>query len=168
MKDCWSFITTVDHWYERLSIMYDKHWSLPWKPVDHLSQLLIMYRIVITTVVAKHHTNSSQRTQFRWRQTDQAMFTEIVCDTIIVWVQVGRKRDLEKMKEPSLDLSWRRYLWELIQTLETKGFVAKRKENDCRRTKSSSHTTHCNHFWGRVKIKHGTNCHSVLTTLFVE
>ena len=50
MKDCWSFITTVDHWYERLLIMYDKHWSLPWKPVDHVSQLLIMYRIVITTL----------------------------------------------------------------------------------------------------------------------
>ena len=49
MKDCWSFITTVDHWYERLLIMYDKHWSLPWKPVDHVSQLLIMYRIVITS-----------------------------------------------------------------------------------------------------------------------
>ena len=62
MKDCWSCKINIDHcherlsiiyhncWslYERLLIMYDKHWSLPWKPVDHVSQLLIMYRIVIT------------------------------------------------------------------------------------------------------------------------
>ena len=38
------------HWSldEGRLIMYDKHWSLPWKLVDHVSQLLIMYRIVIT------------------------------------------------------------------------------------------------------------------------
>ena len=62
MKDCWSCKINIDHWHERLLIiyhncwslderlliMYDKHWSLPWKPVDHVSQLLIMYRIVIT------------------------------------------------------------------------------------------------------------------------
>ncbi len=62
MKDCWSCKINIDHCHERLLIiyhncwslderlliMYDKHWSLPWKPVDHVSQLLIMYRIVIT------------------------------------------------------------------------------------------------------------------------
>ena len=62
MKDCWSCKINIDHCHERLLIiyhncwslderlliMYDKHLSLPWKPVDHLSQLLIMYRIVIT------------------------------------------------------------------------------------------------------------------------
>ena len=72
MKDCWSCKINIDHWherlliiyhncwslYERLLIMYDKHWSLPWKPVDHVSQLLIMYRIVITTSTCRSVSGS--------------------------------------------------------------------------------------------------------------
>ena len=60
LKDCWSYmiidmhhfwscITTVDHVHETPLIIHHKHWSLPWKPVDHVSQLLIIYHIVITT-----------------------------------------------------------------------------------------------------------------------
>ena len=55
--NCWSL-------YERLLIMYDKHWSLPWKPVDHLSQLLIMYRIVITTF--KHYLSIFTHSSIIW------------------------------------------------------------------------------------------------------
>ena len=42
MHHCWSCITIVDHVHETPLIIHDKHWSLPWKPVDHVSQLLIM------------------------------------------------------------------------------------------------------------------------------
>ena len=37
----WSFKQFVDHSHERLLIIHDQHWSLPWKTVDHIWSTLI-------------------------------------------------------------------------------------------------------------------------------
>ena len=35
MINCWSYAMIIDHCHERLLIIHDDYWLLPWKAVDH-------------------------------------------------------------------------------------------------------------------------------------